>query len=173
MKLDEVVQRYSRALFQLEGSKEKRLEMLLRLLDVWKKTPKLLSFLTSPLICNSDKIALLKEAVGEDEKLWAFFNLIIQSHRSKLIPAIIEDYRQRVVENLGTIEMTLCTAVPVDEDEKEKLQKKMEQLHQRPVHIKEKIDPRIIGGAILAFKNKMIDFSVKGRLEMLRKQLCK
>jgi F-type H+-transporting ATPase subunit delta len=175
MKNDEVVQRYSRALFNLEGSKQKRLELLLGLLHVCRQTPKLITCLTSPLVSKKDKVALIEQAIGskEDEKLFAFFSLIIDSHRSKFIPAIIEDYRKRVNESLGLIEIILRTAVPIDANEKERFRTKLESLHKRPVQIKEKVDPSIIGGVILAYGNKMIDFSIRGRLETLRKQLCK
>jgi F-type H+-transporting ATPase subunit delta len=175
MKNNEAVLRYSKALYLLDGSKEKRLEILKALHAVWIKTPKLFDFFDSPLISNKDKKGFIREIIGSnaDEKLLGFFDLLIENHRCKLIPAIIENYQKKVTEDAGIIDMMVKTAIPIDDNTKKVLQEKLEKLHQKKVRIKENVDPSIIGGAILTFGNKMIDSSIKGRLEKLRKELCK
>lgn len=174
MKFEKVAPRYSKALFQMDGSKEQRLEILEKLLDLWNKDPKLQTFLTSPTISKGEKLALLKQALGDgkDENLGAFFNLLIESNRCKVIPAIIQNYKKKVTDSLGILEVTLCTAVPIDRQEKEVLKLKLEHQYNKKVEIKEKINPQIIGGVILSMGDKLLDFSIRGRLETLRKQLC-
>ncbi len=175
MKLQKGATRYSKALFEMEGPKEERLGVLQGLLDAWKKNPEILTVLISPKISLKDKADLLDKATddGKDKILHSFFNLLLVSNRCKSIPAIIIDYRKQVMQSLGVVEATIRTAVPLDPSEKEKLQKKLEATYKKKIMMKELIDPRVIGGAILSVGNNVIDFSVRGRLETLRKELCK
>lgn len=175
MKLQKAASRYSKALFEIEGSKEQRLKHLESLLAIWKKTPHLLSFLTSPKIDIKEKTDFLNKAAGDekDKILQSFFQLLLTSNRAKSIPAIIEDYKKQVINSMGILEATITTAIPLDSSEKEKLRKKLEESYKKQIHLNEKIDPKVIGGAILSVENNVIDFSINGRLETLRKELCK
>lgn len=174
MKFDKVAPRYSKALFQLEGSKEQRLGILEQLLHLWKNDPNVGSFLASPTVSKDEKMNFFEKILGDhqDKNLLSFLNLIIQNNRSKVIPSIIKDFRKKVIDSMGILEVTLSTAVPIDAKDKETLKQKLESQNNRKVEIKEKIDPKMIGGVILTIGDKLLDFSINGRLENLRKQLC-
>jgi F-type H+-transporting ATPase subunit delta len=173
MKYEKVAPRYSKALFELDGSKEQRLAILEKLLNYWNKDDHLKTILSSPTITKEEKMSLLK-ALGDqkDEKLSDFLNLLIQNNRTKALPIIIREYKNKVIKSQGILEVTVSTAVAIDPNDKEALKTKLEHQYHRKIELKEQVDPKMIGGVILKMGDKLLDYSINGRLENLRKQLC-
>lgn len=65
----------------------------------------------------------------------------------------------------------VTTVVPLDATESRLLQKKLEQLLDRPIKIKNQLDPRILGGLKIRVGDEIIDMSLKNRLSELKESL--
>ena len=68
-------------------------------------------------------------------------------------------------------EADLVSGVTVDSEQKHKLIDKMETFYDKKIAIKEEINPAIIGGTFLILGNKLIDWSIKTRMEKLQTYL--
>ena len=152
-----VADTYSKALF-LMGPKY--LEPLQALL----KIPGLIPFLASPVIPKEEKLSIF------DEELLPFFSFLLDHGRAADLDHIVEEYRKRIQESKGILEAELFSAAPVDSTE---IRKKLEKEYNKKIVIHEKRDPSLISGAIVQIGNRRMDYSLNGRLEKLRKELCK
>ncbi len=168
MKNMRVASIYSKALFRM-GSQY--LDSLEKVMVVWTNIPQFKAFIISPIPTHQEKLAIFELILGTE--LSGFFSLLIESGRAQDLPEIIGEYRRRVLEGAQMLEVELMTANPLDPAELEKIRTKIEKMYEKKVYIQEKIEPRIIGGVVLRIGNKIIDYSINGRLEKLRKELCK
>ena len=67
--------------------------------------------------------------------------------------------------------MTVTTAVPLDDDLREKVIAKAEKDLNAPVYLVERVDPSIIGGVVLEARGNRYDASVRAQLANIRKTL--
>ena len=70
-----------------------------------------------------------------------------------------------------TVSVTVTTAVPLDDDLREKVRAKAEADLKAPVYLVERVDPSIIGGIMLEARGKRHDASVRAQLANIRKTL--
>jgi F-type H+-transporting ATPase subunit delta len=168
--------RYSNALFLLNGTlaqQEKRVDDLKKLTTFLQDRPKLKQFFLSPQIHKEEKSNLLKKLFsdGLDKDLLRFLLLLLEKGRLKQLPDIVQQYHEIVKKNLGIQEVSLISAVPLENEAIKQLKEKLEKYYQKNVEILHKIDPQIIGGAILIVGYKMLDYSIKDRLANLKENL--
>ena len=172
----EVASRYSRALFKLAATPvelERRLQDLESVLAALHESPKLGFFLSAPQIRMEQKEKVLETSLkGQiDEKLLHFLYFLLEKGRMRHLPEIAKEYHLLVKENLGILEANLITAVPAGKSHTEQLKKRLEKIFGKKVEMKEKLDPQILGGAILILANQVIDWSVRNKLARLKERL--
>lgn len=171
-----IASQYSKALFNIEVSKgnlEKRLEIMENFLQFLKSNPTLNKFLKSPQISVEEKKAILKNLIQNktDITFLNFLLYLIDKRRFTYLPEITKEFHNKVNESLGIWEAELVTAIPIEESVKEKLRNKLETHYHKKIQFKEKIDKKIIGGALLVVGNQMIDWRIKTRLKKLKESL--
>ena len=66
-------------------------------------------------------------------------------------------------------DVLVITSIPLTENLREKLIKKLEGSLKKTILLTEKTDPSIIDGMIIEYDNKRIDNSVRSKLEELRR----
>jgi F-type H+-transporting ATPase subunit delta len=100
--------------------------------------------------------------------------LLAAKSRLALIDDIAEEY-QALVDNYRGIEGTevaeVTTAIPLDDDYQLKVAERITEIIGKPVLLKPKVDPGIIGGIIIRVGDKLIDGSLRSKLAALRKDL--
>lgn len=173
--MTEIAKRYAKALFNLSPDRkevEERLSQLKTIEHVCLNT-ELMRFISSPQISQEQKERLLNNQFQNriDKQLNAFLLLILKKSRFKYLTDIIEEYNKIAMAALGIVEIDLTTAVTIDPNVKELLMKKLESIYKQKIEIREKTDPKLIGGGILTIGNRMWDFSLKNQLKRLRKNL--
>ena len=70
-----------------------------------------------------------------------------------------------------TVEVTI--AIELDEGLVSSIGERIEERTGRKIDLTSKVDPDIIGGIVLRVGNKVLDASVHGRLERLRRQITR
>ena len=170
-----IAEPYAQALFHLPASQEEmesREELLKEIARVWQKDKSFRQFFLNPEIAFETKRTVLEKAIKE-APLVEFLLLLLKKAKIKFLPQIASKYQQLSAVKSGKSIVTLMSARPVEATLKEKLRTNLEHMYVKPVLLREKIDPRLIGGVILMVDCTMIDFSVKGRLEELTKRLLR
>ena len=88
-----------------------------------------------------------------------------------LVSQVAKQYKEYLDAEDKTVSVTVTTAVPLDDDLREKVRAKAEADLKAPVYIVERVDPSIIGGIMLEARGKRYDASVRAQLANIRKTL--
>ena len=86
-----------------------------------------------------------------------------------LVSQVAKQYKEYLDAEDKTVSVTVTTAVPVDDDLREKVRAKAEADLKAPVYLVERVDPSIIGGIMLEARGKRYDASVRAQLANIRK----
>ena len=88
-----------------------------------------------------------------------------------LVSQVAKQYKEYLDAEDKTVSVTVTTAVPLDDDLREKVRAKAEADLMAPVYLVERVDPSIIGGIMLEARGKRYDASVRAQLANIRKTL--
>ena len=88
-----------------------------------------------------------------------------------LVAQVAKQYKEYLDAEDKTVSVTVTTAVPLDDDLREKVRAKAEADLKAPVYLVERVDPSIIGGIMLDARGKRHDASVRAQLANIRKTL--
>ena len=88
-----------------------------------------------------------------------------------LVAQVAKQYKEDLDAEDKTVFVTVTTAVPLDDDLREKVRAKAEADLKAPVYLVERVDPSIIGGIMLEARGKRHDASVRAQLANIRKTL--
>lgn len=88
-----------------------------------------------------------------------------------LVAQVAKQYKEYLDAEDKTVSVTVTTAVPMDDDLREKVRAKAEADLKAPVYLVERVDPSIIGGIMLEVRGKRHDASVRAQLANIRKTL--
>lgn len=88
-----------------------------------------------------------------------------------LVSQVAKQYKEYLDAEDKTVSVTVTTAVPLDDDLREKVRAKAEADLKAPVYLVEGVDPSIIGGIMLEARGKRYDASVRAQLANIRKTL--
>lgn len=170
-----IAARYSKALF-LSADKSVQQDLLEdfeNLLDVYNKVPKLDSFLNSPEISRKQKEGVLNIPFKNKPEFLAFLSLLLQKGRFKYLLEIAEEYRSIYTNAYGKTIAHLTTAIPLETDIQERFKEKLNHMYSKQFDLTCEVNPQIIGGGVLVIADRMIDFSVKNKLDRLKSHLEK
>jgi F-type H+-transporting ATPase subunit delta len=88
-----------------------------------------------------------------------------------LVDDVARTYKQILDTEDQTVSATVTTAVPMDDDLRQKVIAQAEEHLNAPVYLVERVDPSIIGGIILEARGNRYDASVRAQLSAIRKTL--
>ena len=98
-----------------------------------------------------------------------FLKVLVDNGREEILEEVLSRYEELVKEHLGRIEVAVTTAVELSEDQLDRLKERLERvLEGREVILEAGVDPDLIGGAVFRFGGRLMDGSIRGRLESLR-----
>ena len=98
-----------------------------------------------------------------------FLKVLVDNGREEILEEVLSRYEQLVKEHLGRIEIGVTTAVELSQEQLDRLKERLEgTLEGKEVVLETNVDPELIGGAVFRFGGRMMDGSIRGRLESLR-----
>lgn len=100
----------------------------------------------------------------------AFSRLVIEKGRQSLTLSIVAEYINIYKAHFRIFDLTLRSASPVSDKEKELLLKKLQPLIKGSINLQEEIEPDLIGGFQVLFEDYIFDATVKRELDTLRKE---
>jgi F-type H+-transporting ATPase subunit delta len=174
--MDEIARVYAEALFESAkkaGNLDVIKEQLDQFADAMTNDRELQLFFFSPYFSSAEKREGLEKAVdGAEAELINFLGLLAEKHR---MPAIFR-IRARfddlwAVEN-KRLEVTVTSAVDLDPELVQRIGSEIESQTGQTVDLQSNVDPDILGGLVLRVGNKVLDASVRNRLDKLRKNVA-
>lgn len=178
MASDPVVRGYAEALFQVvraEESLDRVEEELTRLKNGLESNAEVKEFLSNLQISPEGKKSALFQIFGEKVSTITsnWINLVIDQGRQRRLPNIIEAFFALAQESREKITAEVITSVPLSEDLVQRLEKELSRASKKQVFLKPMVDESILGGVIVKIENKIIDGSVKHRLEEMKQEMVK
>lgn len=93
--------------------------------------------------------------------------VLVQNGRLELLGHIRGLYDELRREHEGVVEVRIVSALPLSDEQVRELVTRLEAKHQRKVTAKVDIDPNLIGGVRLLIGDKVIDATVRGKLDAM------
>jgi F-type H+-transporting ATPase subunit delta len=130
----------------------------------------------NPAMPLDARVALIVDALGArgadvSRPVLNLVLLLLRRGRIELLPRVAREFDRLDDERLQITHATATSAAPLEEDEARALASRLEQLTGGTVALDLQVDPDIIGGLIVRVGDRLIDGSVRGRLERLRSRL--
>lgn len=88
-----------------------------------------------------------------------------------LLDKVYSEYKTMLDKGDSTVSVDVTTAVPMDDELREKVRQKCYDDFHAPIYLVEHVDPKILGGIILEAKGERRDASVRAQLVNIRKTL--
>jgi F-type H+-transporting ATPase subunit delta len=167
------VSTYAGALFDAAGERDELegvLSDLGEFVDVLHESEELRSFFYGGQIPERQKRRAIDGLTeGMKPSTANFLKVLADNGREEILEEVLVRYEQLVKEHLGRIEVEVTTAVELSQEQLDRLKERLgEMLEGREIILETNVDPELIGGVVFRFGGRMMDGSIRGRLESLR-----
>jgi F-type H+-transporting ATPase subunit delta len=168
---------YARALFDFSVEKNimhqitsdfQNLEIFLN------ENKELTNYLNNPIVSSDAKSKILTQILNSqlNTETFKFLMVLISRDRINLLASIIDKYLELVYEAASIRMIEVLTAYPLDNYQKNTLIQKLKDLTgAREVRLIITVDSSLIGGFLIKTESKVIDFTIKNKLQTLAKYL--
>jgi ATP synthase F1 delta subunit len=130
-------------------------------------------FFFSPYFSSAEKRDGIARAVsGAEPELVNFLELLAEKHRMPVIFRIRARFDELWAEENRQLEVRLTSAVELDPQVIKRVGAEIERQTDRTIELQSRVDEAIIGGLVLRVGNMVVDASLRGRLERLRKEVA-
>jgi F-type H+-transporting ATPase subunit delta len=169
-----VAERYAAALFGLADERRTLDEVasdLRELRAMLAASADLSRLMRSPILTRSEQakaIAALTEHAGFSPLVRNFLAVVAKNRRLFAVPAMIEAYLKNLAERRGEVTAEVTAALPLSEGQLGLLSEQLRRSVGRRVSLEVKVDPGLIGGLIVKLGSRMIDGSIKSKLQRLQ-----
>jgi F-type H+-transporting ATPase subunit delta len=166
--------RYATALFELaqeEGEIDSTSANLSRFQALLDQSEDLRRLVRSPVFSAEDQLAALDAICAKAEigsLALNFLRLVTRNRRLFAIADMIKAYRTLIAQARGEIAAEVTSAEPLGQQHVNDLKAAIKSTVGRDVDLALKVDPAILGGLIVKVGSRMVDNSLKTKLQNLR-----
>ena len=97
--------------------------------------------------------------------------LVVERGKVHALPKVSEEYTRLLNAHRGVVVATVTSAVPLTAEETAAIRSRVEAMAGAKVDLQSAVDPNLIGGLTIQVRDRLLDASIRGRLERLRDQL--
>ena len=129
--------------------------------------------LANPAVALETRAEMARSILGKvvSKPVLNMIGLMLRRGRIEQLPRVAAEFRRLDNARQGITLATATSAAPLSPDEVRAVTARVEQLTGGRVELDLKIDPSLLGGLVVRIGDRLIDGSVRGRLERLRNQL--
>ena len=175
--MEQLGQVYARSLFEValeHGVLDEIHEQLGIWADALAENRDLQVFFFSPQFSSAEKKDAIRRIIdGGDERFLNFLELLAERHRLPVTFRIRRSFDELWREENKLLPVEVTSAVELDESVVRSIGDQIQERTGRKIELNSKVDPDILGGLVLRVGNKVLDASVHGRLERLRRQITR
>lgn len=169
-----IAKRYSKALLNIteETGDSKNELKTLQLLSKTFDHEKSAEYLNNPVVSKEQKkeyFADILEKIGASPTIRNFINVVIEAGRISHLKEITRNFESILQEKSGIVPVTLTIPAKFSDAECNEIENKIKAIINKQVEFTREVDPSILGGFVAKFGNKVIDASLKTRLDALTK----
>ena len=135
-------------------------------------SPQLASVMFNPAFPPAGKKQVLSKLTeGSDPLVTNALHVLVDNNRIHALADVVAAFDERYQRAAKQIEVELTTAIEIDDALAGKVSRRLAEATGREVELHRRVDPAILGGAVLRSRGNLIDASVRGRLDALRLSL--
>jgi F-type H+-transporting ATPase subunit delta len=117
------------------------------------------------------KQILAQMSAGSDELVRNALFVLVDNKRLDALTDVVAVVHEADRRARRQLELELTTAVPIPDAEAEQIRSRLADASGHEVTLERSVDATILGGVIVRVRDRMVDLSVRGRLEALRLSL--
>lgn len=172
--LDIVARRYAEAFYAVARDAGRVDELRGQLAEVVEvvSDPRIAAALSNPRLPASARQQLLEMLPDAAPPVRNLFRLLLERGRAALLPRVLEGFDGLVDRAAGVVRAEVVTAVPVDGDLEQELRRTLSERLGGDAQTVIREDPGILGGLVIRIGDRVIDGSVRTRLEQLQTALA-
>ncbi|MBV9568883.1 MAG: F0F1 ATP synthase subunit delta [Hyphomicrobiales bacterium] len=169
-----VAGRYAVALFELahdSGEADTVSQELKRFASLIEGSEDLKRLVTSPVFTPEQQkaaVGAILQRAGIGGITGNFIRLVARKRRLFALPAMTRAFEALLAERKGIVPAEVTVAEPMPETMMGELKKALQKAEGKEVSLSVKINPDIIGGMVVKLGHRMIDASLKTKLNALR-----
>jgi F-type H+-transporting ATPase subunit delta len=172
---DPAARRYAEAAFEV-ATRDETVEAWRSELDVaagLAGDERALGVLANPAIPIERRATALRELLGDrvSKPVGNLIQLMLRRGRIEQLPRVAAEFRRLDDDRRGITHATATSATELTPDEIRALTARLEQTTGGRISLDVEVDPSLLGGIVVRVGDRLIDGSVRGRLERLRNQL--
>ncbi len=166
--------RYARALFELalDSGQLEQVEADLSLFDeMMADSEDLTRLVKSPVFSAEEQEKALKAVLtkaGFTEVTLNFFRLVARNRRLFAVKSMISDFDALLSQHRGEVSAQVSTATPLNEEQLSILEDVLKKSVGQDVRVEAKVDPSLLGGLVVKVGSRMIDNSLRTKLDSLK-----
>jgi F-type H+-transporting ATPase subunit delta len=169
-----LAQRYALALFDLadeQGALDAVAADLKGLRAMIAESDDFRRFIKSPVMSRSDQakgIGAIADRAGLSPLTRKFLGLVAANRRLFSLPGMISGYLAFLAKRRGEVTAEVVSATALSDGQTSALVASLKQTMGRAVALTAKVDPSILGGLIVKVGSRMVDSSLKSKLQRLK-----
>jgi F-type H+-transporting ATPase subunit delta len=169
-----IAARYATAMFELaqEGGALDALEADVAALEAaMADSTDLRDLISSPIYGRDETQAAIggvADAMGLNAVTGNTLRLMAQKRRLFVLPALLRELRERIAESKGEVTADVVSAKALTKAQSDKLQKSLSASVGREVQLNTSVDESLIGGLVVKVGSRMIDTSIRAKLNALQ-----
>ncbi len=166
--------RYTSALFELakaEGILDRVAEDLDSLHAMIEVSEGLHRLIHSPVLSREEQgraMDALMEKAETSDLTRRFIGVVAQNRRLFVLPGIIKDYTRRLAAYRGETSAEVISAAPLSDKQMEAIGASLKKTVGTDVTIEAKVDAALLGGLIVRVGSRMVDSTLRTKLQHLR-----
>src|SRR5215210_2293014 len=173
-KRDSAPRRYAEAAFQI-ATRDNSVETWRRELELAGASAngELMAVLANPALPLEQRLAAANGVYASlSQPVRNIVFLLVRSGRIEQLPRVVEEFVRLDERRQGISHETATSALPMNDLEVKALTARLEQMTGGRVALETDVDASLLGGLIVRVGDRLIDGSVRGRLERLRNKLA-
>ncbi len=169
-----VAGRYAMALFELaldEGKLEEVESQLADFGEMLENSEDLRRLAKSPAFSMEQQakaVRVVADAAGTSGLTKNFLELLVEKRRLSAVSDIIRAFRTLAARHRGEVEADVVAAVPLSDEQQDTLRQAVAEFAGQDVSMNIRVDGSILGGLIVKVGSRMIDNSLRTKLNRFR-----
>jgi len=174
--MEEIARVYSEALFEVakeKGSLDEVHEQLGEIADAVETDKDFQVFFFSPYFSSEEKReGITKAFSGGNEELMNFLELLAEKHRMPALFQIRRRFDELWAKENEHLSVIVTSAIELDPAVIKSIGDEIEKKTGQTIDLTSEVDDSIIGGLVLQVGNRVLDTSIRSRLDRLRKEIA-
>ena len=175
--MEELAQVYAHALFEVadeHGVIDDVREQLGQFADALDENREMQVFFFAPYFSSTEKQeGVAKVVSGANKHFVRFLELLAERHRLPVIFRIRREFDSLWADENKLLPVQIKSAVELEDDTVKLIAKRIEEETGQKIELTKVVDPDIVAGLVIQVGNRVLDASVRARLEQLRKTVAK